>query len=330
MTRLARPARWARIVFVAAMCVAAITTSANTKDEAARIALAAKDFAKVQETYGDNPLGNDSLSASAHYRLAIASIQLGQPIAAGAHLERALALAPSGDFASSQDRIRLLRQQIAAACEKKDCTIAPPAAAPAAPAEPAALSPVREAAPITATTAATTTLTSVAAETPPASLAPPAIAATAPEDPRATNDRTIIRTATWTTVFWAIVFAICWFWVGRTSSLDIALAQAPQPPLQPPLQHHLEQVRDSLATLLARIDHAGGSGTELQGSGRLFLALIERECGRTRYRTAGDTSGLGQVDADTARIVAAISARPLSVTVDDAAAVDRLFRRAVL
>lgn len=105
--------------------------------------------------------------------------------------------------------VAAMTPQIAAACEKKDCTSAPPAAAPAAPAEPAALAPVRVIAPITATLATIT----------------PA------ETSSELKTRIVVAVVLFTfgvSGFLALAFAL--FWPARSRPVDTA--QGPQPPQQ--------------------------------------------------------------------------------------------------
>lgn len=307
--------------------------TAASQDEQARAALAARDFVQVQKIYGANALGDEALSAMAHYRLAIAAINLGQPVSATAHLERAMQLAPRADFASTPERLKFLRQQIAAACEKSDCT-------------PAGATPSPMTALASAQAVAGTT-TAAAFESPPAATALPVQPSTAGSATTSTAAATGPQTGVShlvqperTDQAWSLnhrdllgafamgllLFAL-WRNRGFLSQRFASMHAAASP--DAPLQGHMERVRDDLASLLARVAQNDGGDKLLLIEGHRFLALIERECGRARYRVTRDASALQGSDAQAAATVASLSDKPmsaLSATSDDVAA---LFRRPV-
>ncbi len=290
-----------------------------SEDAAAREALARGDYQAVVAAYPSH--ADRYLNDKALYRLSIALHKLGQSKAAAALLARAEMINPKGTFASTPDRLKSWKQEINAAAavtaEAKDLAIpswpggvttgSPVAAvAVAPPAELPALSPV---APASAPTAAA----SEAAAQVQKQVVPKVVASSDRLDPRI-----LIAVALPLT----LIILLSWYVLRRRKPSPAALERV----RQAQLQGQLEVVRDEMADLIGRLVSGKAENTELFGSLRAVMPVIEREIGRARYMATADDGLLAHDDAEAAKLMERLNKAPLKLSETSGTDVAALFQ----
>lgn len=298
-----------------------------TTENAARIALAQGEYRKVLDLYQPSLAAGKALPDIARYRLAIASSRLSQPIDAWNHLRSALEQNPQGTFATSAARLEELRTAILAACEKRgapgcDQTV-PTAASPASAASaasavlevvPDAMAP-QPAADAASPTAGSVSPSAAATDSPKGGSSNTELAASESSEPKATGASAIwvavlaIQATMLTLVGW-----IAWRIYRRDRRLPAGV-------------DGVESLRDDVAALLHRLTLFGGSGTELYHHLRALLPLLEREAGRSLYRSTGKAHRLASGDRASVDLARSLTSAPLDVLTASAQEVQNVFQR---
>jgi len=288
-------------------------------ENAARVALAKGEYAKVLEVYEPLITAGKPLTDVAHYRLAIAGSRLGQGRAAWLHLAEALTLNPQGSFATSPAKVADLRAAILAACESQgmsQCT------------QPASARP-NSTLPSPAAVRASSVATAPTA--PPSS---PVHASTAPVASGARVEPVVaIRTANAAShaakpsdsvargnVFLPVAGILGWTLVAgwlllryrhrRVAGTDV-----------------LEALQDSTAKLLHRLAAARADNTALYRQLQALLPLLEQEVGRTQFRATGTTRKLTDEDQKAVSWAHHLTREPLDVLTASSHEIQALFQR---
>lgn len=292
-----------------------------SEDAAARVALARGDYQGVVEAYSSRP--DTSLNDKALYRLSIALHKLGVSKAAAALLARAEMINPKGTFASSPERLKSWKKEIndaaaAATSDSKELAIpswpggvttgTPVAAAPDVP--PTSLPAVSLVAPVSAPAAAASEAVVQAQKV----VTPKVVASSDRLDPR------ILPIAVAFPLI--LVTLLGWYLLRRQKASPAVLERV----RQAQLQGQLEVVRDEMADLIGRLVAGKAENTEIFGSLRAVMPVIEREIGRARYMATTDDGLLAHDDAEAAKLMERLNKAPLKLSETSGSDVAALFQ----
>lgn len=271
------------VIFLASGLCGSLGAQTDREDSLARQALASNNYGAVVAAYAGAE--QTSLSDVALYRLAIAEFKLGRPVPATELFARALALNPSGTFASSPERLQSWKLTFAQAATQKVSSSDPvPSDSPLAP----VISPHSS-----AKTQSTKTLDSVAPLEKPN------------EQTQAIGFRVLLVFSVF--VLFVIFFAFPYFKSGRRYVSFVHSSDGL-------LDKQLVAARDAMGALLKSIEAGQGQGTELYAILKQTLPVIEREVGRHRYFAFHDDGSLQVDDADVLRSIERLKKQPMRLS----------------
>lgn len=335
--------RTAAIALALAVVAGAASAQNAQRDEAARRALAAGEFARVIAVYQADLQAGNKLGDQALYRLAIAYSRTGDPARASAALEAALQQNPGGSFASSPARLQQLQATIQQACEllparscgKSESATLPQVGATAPATGTPQPAPVAEASPAQA--ASTPAEPAAAASAPVEAVAPAVVpvqdSGQKPSDPPAVEgtpqhqeDQDAAGRA--------------WFWAAAAVALaTIAVgvfAWRAQRRRKGELKmraewHPLVSLRDEGERVLAAMQRVeGGAEKEVTQALQAFLPLLEREIGRSHWRAGHGKDQLVTLDVQAVEVLERLSNAAVPVISARREEVQNLFQRPAL
>ncbi len=311
------------------LCLATSLALAQAEpDEQARKALAQGDYARVIALYGPAIAAGRNLSDMAHYRLSIAQQKAGDSVAAWKHLRAALELNAAGTFASSASRLSDHRASILAGCEKLNvpgCEEAAPKPQETPPATASAQPPagVPTASPSPSTAAQTASVPVLS--TRPEEEAPDSAGArtrAALMEARADSERQQLRLLVWILAIAGSSFCVMLWCAWRIYLRDRRSSAG---------LDAVEHLRDNVAALLARLHSTErGRSSVLHAHLRQLLPVLEREAGRTLYRSTGRTGQLAAADLKAVELGKQLTCTPPDVLTAHPQDIEAVFRRPCL